>query len=68
MENISLDESATINVAGTETSAKDILCQNKEVVFTALEAVKALVKNPILKLVVGTVVTLIENIVTKICA
>lgn len=65
--NVTLDENATIELAGEKTSAKDIVCENKEVVFVTLEGVKALVQNGFARAIVSLVVNLLEHIIEKLC-
>lgn len=68
LQNVSLETEATvINAENVTVNAKDVICQNKATILFALEAAKAMVKNPIAKLIVNAVVNLIEHIIETTC-
>lgn len=67
MKNVSIDETAKILVANEPVVAKDFICQNQAVITTGLEAIKALVKNPILKGIVTIIAGLLEGVVENHC-
>lgn len=68
LENVTIHTEATVTDAkGTTVSAKDVVCQNKFAILAGLEAAKAMVKNPIAKMVVTIVVNLVEHIIETTC-
>lgn len=69
LENVTLHTEATVtNAAGETVNAKDVICENKAIIFAGLEAAKTMVKNPIAKMVVNAMVSLIEHIIETTCA
>ena len=68
LDNISIDhEAKVINSAGVEVSAQSVICENKFVIIAGLEALKSLIKNPILKMFVSALVNVVEGLVEKFC-
>jgi len=68
MKNVTLNADAKVlNTENVEIGAKDFVCENKEIIFVGLEATKAMVKNPILKTIIATIVNLVEHIIEKNC-
>jgi len=68
LDNISLDTEAVVtNSAGVEVSAQSVICENKFVIIAGLDALKAMIKNPIVKLIVGTLISVVESVVLKYC-
>ena len=61
------DEATVINIEGVEQNAKEFLCQNKAVVKIALEALRNVFKNPILKMLIGAVIDFFEKKIEKTC-
>lgn len=67
IENVSLDLGATIEYKGEKIPAKDFLCEFKDIVITGLHAAIALIKNPIVKAIVGTIAEGLIGIIKKTC-
>ena len=65
MENVSLDLEA--NVEGQDTKAKDLFCDKWDEAKGALLLIQAIVKNPIVKLIVLIVISVGDGIKEKVC-
>jgi len=61
--NVSIDEQARLN----GRSAKDIFCSSWPAAKTALEAIRAIVKNPIVKTAVGIIIAAGDGLSNRIC-
>lgn len=68
LENVTLHTEATVtNAQGLEVTAQSVICENKTTIIAGLEAAKAMVKNPIAKMIVTAVVNLVEHIIESGC-
>ena len=69
MQNISINTEATVkNAEGIEINAQQLICENKPLILLSLEAIKASIKNPIVKGLIAIVVNLVEHIVENYCS
>jgi hypothetical protein len=68
MKDFSIDKLATIESTekGVELPASEVLVEFQKAAIHALTALKALVKNPFLKLIIGIVINAIESAVELI--
>lgn len=66
MTNVSMDEEAIHEESGKP--AKHVFCNNWDNARIGLEAIRTIVKNPIVKVIVGMVITLGDSAKSKFCS
>jgi hypothetical protein len=64
LENMSIDYDSSVN----GKSAKSLLCENWDAAKIALAAIESMVKNPIVKIVIGIIITVGNGIKGKFCS
>lgn len=63
LENVSIDYNSSLN----GKDAKSLFCQNWDNAKVALAAIELMVRNPIVKLIIGIVISVGEGIKGKFC-
>ena len=67
-ENVSLHETAMVTKAdGTTANAKDLFCEYYTYLLDGLAAVQALIKNPIVKLIITILINTITTLGQNLC-
>jgi len=68
IEHVTLNEAATIvKKDGTTVNAKDLFCQYYTYLLDGLAAVQALIKNPIVKLIITILINTITTLGQSLC-
>ena len=63
LENMSIDYDSSVN----GKDAKSLFCQNWDGAKIALAAIESMVKNPVVKLIIGIIISVGEGIKGKFC-
>lgn len=67
-EHVTLNETAVVKKAdGTTVSAKDLFCEYYTYLLDGLAAVQALIKNPIVKLIITILINTITTLGQTLC-
>lgn len=67
-DHVTLHENAMITKAdGTSVPAKDLFCEYYQYLVDGLTAVQALIKNPIVKLIINIVINTITTLGQSLC-